>query len=56
MKVNDIIKELEKNYGYEFNKNDEWQYDFLAELIKDVSVIVNKNDLLPDVSDNEAFS
>ena len=41
MKVKEIIEILESEYGYEFDKEDKHQYEWLSELIADVQKVVN---------------
>ena len=46
MKTEDIIKELELNYGYTFAKegtDNKWQFEWLCEMINDVQDVVTKN-------------
>ena len=51
MEVKEIIKILESEYGYEFNKKEnKHQYEWLSELIADVQKVVNLKLNIPDVS------
>lgn len=46
MKTEDIIKELELNYGYTFAKegtDNKWQFEWICEMINDVQNVVTKN-------------
>jgi len=57
MKTEDIIKELELNYGYTFAKegtDNKWQFEWLCEMINDVQNVVTENCNLPVVRFSEA--
>lgn len=46
MKTEDIIKELELNYGYTFaneGTDNKWQFEWICEMINDVQNVVTKN-------------
>lgn len=46
MKTEDIIKELELNYGYTFAKegtDNKWQFEWICEMINDVQDVVTEN-------------
>ncbi len=50
MRTKEIIKELELNYGYNFNPEEKHEFDWLCNLIKDVETVVYKNESLHLVS------
>ena len=59
MKTEDIIKELELNYGYTFAKegtDNKWQFEWICEMINDVQNVVTKNCNLNIVSSRLSFA